>query len=169
MKFLLALALVLASGACGQSPSATSTVTTTIASVTAPSKPEATTNAAASDGSPAPVWDPASARSWDRDLLALMPQIDACLAQSPELRMISYAGRDQEGVLVVMHGEEAFDCRVSDNRVQITPQTSHAPGDGDAEFIRGPGPNPGGECYVAPEVRDASGNVLGWMIDPEGC
>jgi hypothetical protein len=38
-----------------------------------------------------------------------------------------------------------------------------------ALFVRAPGENPGGECYDAPEVRNADGEVLGWMMDPLGC
>lgn len=156
---VVATALILA--ACG----ATTTPATTTTVAAAP----ATTTASATSSQSTPVWDPASAHSWDRNLIALMPQIDACRAQAPYLGVVSYAGRDEEGVLVVMHGEEIFDCHVSNRRVHIAPHTSHPPGDGDAEFVRAPGPNPGGECYTAPEVHDANGNVLGWMLDPEGC
>jgi len=42
-------------------------------------------------------------------------------------------------------------------------------GEDEAIFVRGPGENPGGECYDAPEVRSASGELLGWMMDPMGC
>jgi hypothetical protein len=55
--------------------------------------------------------------------------------------------------------------------VQVSPYdwNLHIEDEGKALFIRGEGENPGGDCYVAPEVRDASGALLGWMIDPEGC
>jgi hypothetical protein len=42
-------------------------------------------------------------------------------------------------------------------------------GENAAIFERGPGQNPGGECYEAPEVRDANGLLIGWMLDPQGC
>ena len=162
------LTALLALSACGQTSVPTSgTATVTTAATTKP----ATEGTAVTESvnTSAPIWDPASARSWDRNLLALMPQIDACMARAPHLGIVSYAGHDQDGVLVVLHGEEVFDCRVANNQAHIGPHTSRPPGDGEAEFVRGPGPNPGGECYTAPEVRDASGHVLGWMIDPEGC
>jgi hypothetical protein len=36
-------------------------------------------------------------------------------------------------------------------------------------FVRAPGENPGGECYEAPEVRSDGGELLGWTLDPDGC
>ena len=100
-----------------------------------------------------------------------MPQIDACLAKSPSTRQISFAGQYRGSVLVRMQGETAADCRVANGVATIAPHDDalNVPGDGEALFVRGPGENPGGECYEAPEVRDASGAVLGWMLDTEGC
>lgn len=100
-----------------------------------------------------------------------MPQIDACLAKSPSTRQISFAGQYRGAVLVRMQGETAVDCRVANGLATIAPHDDalNPPGDGEALFVRGPGENPGGECYEAPEVRDANGAVLGWMLDTEGC
>jgi hypothetical protein len=169
MRLLFAsLGLVLA--ACGQTtapaPASSTEPATTATTTSSPSIPSVATSAEA-----APVWDAANARSWDRNLLALMPEIDACIAQSPQTRMISYAGNYHGAVLVRMQGDQAVDCRVNSGVAQISAHNDalDPPGDGDAEFVRGPGPNPGGECYTAPEVRDASGAVLGWMLDTEGC
>lgn len=158
---IIAAALVLA--ACG----ATTTPATT-ASVATTTTPSASSTTSAQT---TPVWDPASARSWDRNLIGLMPQIDACLAKSPGARQISYAGENGGVTLVRIQGENPVDCRVSNGLASISPRndTLNISGDGDALFVRGPGENPGGECYTAPEVRDASGRVLGWMLDPEGC
>ena len=50
------------------------------------------------------------------------------------------------------------------------PPESEQPAGTNAEiFVRGPGKNPGGECYDAPEVKDADGKLLGWWLDPAGC
>src|SRR6185312_175234 len=145
---------------CGQStPPATTEATVTTPS-TAPSKPT-TTDAQATDAqattsaAQTPVWDAASARSWDRNLLTLMPQIDACLAKSPSTRQISFAGQYRGSVLVRMQGETAADCRVANGVATVAPHDDalNVPGDGAALFVRGPGENPGGECYEAPEVR----------------
>jgi len=101
-----------------------------------------------------------------------MPEIDACIAKSNNTRQVSYAARRAQDVLVRLQGEEtALDCRVRGADVQVSPYdwNLHIEDEGKALFIRGEGENPGGDCYVAPEVRDASGALLGWMIDPEGC
>jgi hypothetical protein len=42
-------------------------------------------------------------------------------------------------------------------------------GERDVVFYRAPGENPGGACYEAPEVRDPSGALLGWLDDAGGC
>lgn len=161
---LTIIATALALAACGAT---TTPATTASAATTAP----ATTVASTTSASSSPVWDPASARSWDRNLIALLPQIDACLAKSPETRQISYAGANGGGTLVRMQGDNPVDCRVSSGVATVGPRNESltVPGDGEVIFMRGPGENPGGECYTAPEVRDASGAVLGWMLDPEGC
>lgn len=113
---------------------------------------------------------------WDHQLLELMPQIDACIAASPETRWVSYAGRDAAGeVTVRMQGEQTFvECKVAPNGPAIVaPRQENATpiaGDGEALFVRGPATeNPGGECYDAPEVKAPDGELLGWMMDPMGC
>ncbi len=165
----LSASLLLALCACGQSTATTSTPATpsTAATTSAPATKAPATPTAAQ----APVWDLSSARSWDRHLLTLMPQIDACLAKSPSTRQISFAGQYRGAVLVRMQGETTVDCRVADGLATIAPHDDalNPPGDGEALFVRAPGENPGGECYEAPEVRDANGAVLGWMLDTEGC
>jgi len=118
-----------------------------------------------------------AAMRWDYQLIALMPQIDACIARSPESRWVSYAGvQADESVLVRLASDGGgFDCSVSQGAApqvasfgprseSLLVATDHA-----AIFVRGPGENPGGECYEAPEVRGASGELLGWMMDPLGC
>jgi len=120
--------------------------------------------------------DPAVA--WDSNLLALIPQIDACIERAPETRHVSYAGARDGATLVRLQGaERQVDCRVSSpfagdvTVVEIAPRDENLviAGESTAIFVRSPGENPGGECYEAPEVRDANGTLLGWMLDPEGC
>lgn len=110
---------------------------------------------------------------WDRHLLALAPQIDACLAQASNARWVSYAGETQGATLVRFRGEAgAFDCRVvGAAAVEVRPRDEGivVAGENEAIFVRGPGVQPGGECYQAPEVRAANGELLGWMADPMGC
>jgi hypothetical protein len=164
---LIFVALCLGLAACGQTTPATTASTTTSSATAA-----ATTTGTTSGAEAASVWDPTSARSWDRHLLALMPQIDACIAQQPEAREVTYAGERNGGVFVRLRSpHNNFDCGVRDGAASISPRDDALNVDGEnaAIFIRGPGENPGGECYQAPEVHDASGNVLGWMIDPQGC
>ncbi|MBX9746923.1 MAG: hypothetical protein K2X34_08485 [Hyphomonadaceae bacterium] len=113
---------------------------------------------------------------WDHQLIALMPQIDACMARSPQTRWVTYAGRQAEGnILVRLSGGDAFDCTVTSGNapevISFGPrgETLAVATDGAALFVRGPGDNPGGACYDAPEVRGADGALLGWMMDPMGC
>ena len=70
-------------------------------------------------------------------------------------------------------GVGEVDCVVPDEASDpasaiILPALDDPPADA-IQFVRAPGENPGGECYQAPEVRDASGALLGWVLDPEGC
>lgn len=114
-----------------------------------------------------------AAMRWDYQLIALMPQIDACIAQRPDSRWITYAGETAPGeVIVRMRGGDALsDCRVSNGAATIRDQdgnTRYAT-DNAVIFVRGPGDNPGGECYDAPEVRGANNELLGWRVDPLGC
>lgn len=112
---------------------------------------------------------------WDAHLIELMPYIDGCLAKSPETRWISYAHRTGDSVLVRAQGDNGErDCTANwgdpqNATSQQRRETLRAPGEGAALFIRAPGEQPGGECYEAPEVRSASGELLGWMADPMGC
>lgn len=116
-----------------------------------------------------------AAMRWDNQLIALLPQIDACLAASPQTRLIRYAGMNGDAVTVRMEGSEGqVDCTATTGpspTAQITKRNYDfiALTEGDALFIRGPGENPGGECYTAPEIHDASGALIGWKMDPQGC
>ncbi|MBI1252499.1 MAG: hypothetical protein GC189_13635 [Alphaproteobacteria bacterium] len=112
---------------------------------------------------------------WDHELAALLPAIDACLAAQPTPAAILYAGRDAEGATLVRLGppQGRIDCRVPAGGGTLinTPadETLALPSQADPIFHRAPGENPGGECYVAPEVRAPSGQLLGWYADPAGC
>ncbi len=110
---------------------------------------------------------------WDAHLLELMPQIDACVAAAPEARRVTYAGDDGGEHLVRLWSQNGgVDCRVGANGVaRIAPRDDDVRigGEHEAIFVRGPGRNPGGECFDAPEVRSADGELLGWMDDPQGC
>lgn len=114
---------------------------------------------------------------WDWRLIELLPAIDACISLSPNTRQITYAALEENGrVLVRLHGasETPKDCRAPltpGAPAIVTPTDANLliAGDGDAIFVRAPGQNPGGECYEAPEVRAADGELLGWMDDPLGC
>jgi hypothetical protein len=116
-----------------------------------------------------------AAMRWDYQLLALLPQIDACIAASPNHRVIRYAGMHGEQVVVRMESSEGqVDCLATAGAAptaQIVERQYDifAPTEGDAVFMRGPGENPGGECYSAPEVRGADNQLIGWMLDPVGC
>lgn len=117
-----------------------------------------------------------AAMRWDFDLTELMPQIDACIARAPETRWVNYAGVQADGnMLVRLSGGDAFDCTVAPGNtpevISFGPrsETLRVATEGAAIFVRGPGENPGGLCYEAPEVRGANGEVLGWMMDPMGC
>jgi hypothetical protein len=105
-------------------------------------------------------------------LLALLSQIDACIAKQPDAREVTYAGERDGGVFVRLSSpQNNFDCSVRAGVAQVSRRDEALTIDGEnaAIFIRGPGDNPGGECYQAPEVHDAHGALIGWMIDPEGC
>lgn len=119
-----------------------------------------------------------SAVGWEARLTEMLPYIDACIARTPETRWVSFAAPTGEALVTVrlLGDGGGFDCTVPDD----DPTPTHAvithrreswevEGEGSAIFVRGPGENPGGECYEAPEVRDATGALLGWMADPEGC
>jgi hypothetical protein len=116
--------------------------------------------------------------AWETRLMEMLPYIDACIAKSPETRWVSYAGLlDDESVVVRIGGAAGqFQCTVptadptAANAVIVQDDETVAfEGEGSAIFVRGPGENPGGECYEAPEVLNADGEVIGWMADPAGC
>jgi hypothetical protein len=114
--------------------------------------------------------------SWDARLVELLPYIDACIAKTPGTRWVSYAGPTAEGEIGVRLLGDAggYDCRAPTGDPAATRSMPRAEaleidGEGAAIFVRGPGENPGGECYEAPEVRGPDGELLGWMADPEGC
>jgi hypothetical protein len=157
--FVLILGLALA--ACGQtSAPPQATVTATPAAPTPPVTAK-----------PAVAGAPVSA-AWDHNLLALLPQIDACIAKQPDAREVTYAGERDGGVFVRLSSpRNNFDCSVRGGAAQMSRRDEALAVDGEnaAIFIRGPGENPGGECYQAPEVHDANGALVGWMVDPEGC
>lgn len=110
---------------------------------------------------------------WDTHLLSLMPQIDACIAAAPENeRWVRYAGQASGGGVIVRL--RTMDCTVTSglaSQAHVAPRNEAAryAGEGEAVFVRGPGENPGGQCYTAPEVLGEQGELLGWMADPEGC
>jgi hypothetical protein len=111
---------------------------------------------------------------WETHIADMLPAIDACIASAPENRTITYAAPFQGGVLVRLDGELGkLDCRVDADgahaRVSMSDPALMLEGDGEAIFVHGPGENPGGECYEAPEVHGPDGALLGWMLDSEGC
>lgn len=114
-----------------------------------------------------------AALRWDNHLLSLLPQIDACIAAAPENeRWVRYAGEGPNGGTIVRL--RTMDCTVASGlstQARVTPrnETVRYAGEGQAIFVRGPGENPGGQCYAAPEVLGEEGELLGWMADPEGC
>jgi len=132
---------------------------------------ETTTTAEA----PAPAATPVA---WETRLTEMLPYIDACIAKSPETRWVSYAGLlDDESVVVRIGGAAGeFQCTVStadpsaaNAVIAMDDETVAFEGEGSAIFVRGPGENPGGECYQADEVLNANGDVIGWWADPHGC
>jgi hypothetical protein len=105
------------------------------------------------------------------EIIERLPLIDACLALSPDTRTITI--NPNSTLSVRLSGEHgSFDCVVPNDardpaNATILPALEEPPADA-ILFVRGPGENPGGECYVAPEVRH-DGEVIGWLLDPEGC
>jgi len=96
MRLLLA-SMVLLLPACGQSTGP----------ATAASSVTATTPAAPASTS-VPVWNVASAHSWDRNLLTLMPEIDACIDGVPHARTVTYAAVERDDLtLVRLQGESS--------------------------------------------------------------
>jgi len=115
---------------------------------------------------------------WETRLSELLPYIDACIAKSPETRWVSYAGLLNDSEVAVRLGGASgqFVCTVPTANpivanAAIVPddETVAFEGEGSAIFVRGPGENPGGQCYQAEEVRNADGELIGWWADPHGC
>lgn len=136
------------------------------------------TPADSADESAAPAAAVSSSTGWDAHLFEMLPFIDACLAKSPETRTVTFAGATGEALISVRltGASQRVDCTVPEGDPTATSavvgprrEDWQAPSEGDAIFVRGPGENPGGECYEAPEVRSESGELLGWWLDPEGC
>ncbi len=112
---------------------------------------------------------------WDNDLLTLLPQIDACLAAAKTKGPVTLATRTNAGVIVrLLDDGDTFQCgfpgeatipgtaaKLADAEPMI--------GEMDPLFFRAPGENPGGECFEAPEVRDAKGALIGWTMANEDC
>jgi len=115
--------------------------------------------------------------AWEARLTDMLPYIDACIAESPDTRWVMYAGPDGNGNIAVRLGGAPgqFVCTVPNGDARadavIVPddESDAFEGEGSAIFVRGPGENPGGECYEAEEVRDAQGELIGWWADPHGC
>ena len=116
--------------------------------------------------------------AWETRLSEMLPYIDACIAKSPETRWVSYAGllNDREVAVRLGGAPGEFVCTVptdepSAANAAIVPDDENEAfaGEGSATFVRGPGENPGGECYEAQVVVDANGEAIGWWADPHGC
>lgn len=127
---------------------------------------------------PPPATAAGAASGWETRLAEMLPYIDACIAKSPQTRWVSYAGLldDQSAVVRLGGAAGEFQCTVpmadptaANAVIALDDETVAFEGEGSAIFVRGPGENPGGECYEAPEVRNADGEVIGWMADPHGC
>lgn len=115
-------------------------------------------------------------RSWGQDILAAIPIIDACLALDANRPPISYAAATaKDAGYVILSGSDEHPlqgCVVTGGKAVLAPfpdDSAEPPGTNAEIFVRGPGENPGGECYEAPEVKDADGKLLGWWLDPMGC
>lgn len=114
-------------------------------------------------------------RPWGQDVLAALPVIDACLKGVKEFPAVYYARVSApDAGYVIMPGEDTpmQACTVAAGKATKAPQAEDAEvpaGTQQEIFVRGPGENPGGACYEAPEVKDADGKVVGWWLDPEGC
>lgn len=114
---------------------------------------------------------------WEAHLTEMLPFIDACIARSPDTRTISFAAPTGEALVTVrLSGPNGdIDCTVpgddpTPTNVVIAPRRAEWQPSGEgAFFVRGPGDNPGGECYEAPEARAPDGELIGWWLDPEGC
>lgn len=101
-----------------------------------------------------------------------LPLIDACLALAPDRRVVTVDPQSETSLRLAGDAGE-LDCVFPQDAVRpesavIVPALNDVSTDA-ILFVRAPGENPGGECYQAPEVRNAEGELLGWTLDPEGC
>jgi hypothetical protein len=125
---------------------------------------------------------------WSTQLVSLIPAIDACMAATGSRERITYAGRAENGWIVVRQQrpvndeagpitpdqDERSECIIED---QARPTVASvrivkgpwATGENWPTFTRAPAENPGGECYEAERVTGAGGVFLGWLDTPEGC
>ena len=110
---------------------------------------------------------------WDRDLMALLPMIDACLSQTTEPMQITFARHEANGVFVRLEQDsEFFDCHAPNGAkptITSADPNDRIAGDNEIIFVRAPGDNPGGECYQAPEVRSPDGTLIGWWDERQEC
>lgn len=101
-----------------------------------------------------------------------LPLIDACLALAPDRHVVTI--NPSSTITLRLSGEAGdVDCVIPDDardpaNATVLPALDEPPADA-ILFVRAPGENPGGECYTAPEVHAANGELLGWTLDPEGC
>jgi uncharacterized membrane protein len=114
-------------------------------------------------------------RPWSSLIVALEPQVSACLSVSPDSALSYLRANDDGGAFMRVRGSTGAETDCTMVAGGTAPQTMPAnpsqryPGEMDVLFYPAPGEQPGGECYAAPEVRDSSGRVLGWLADPNGC
>lgn len=116
--------------------------------------------------------------NWDRNILELMPAIDACLKSAKSKGPVTFAAREGDGptIRIASKGDATTICHIDDThgapKVAKLEKNKHVPrlaGERDPLFYRAPAKNPGGECYEAEKVIDKSGKFLGWTDTDEGC
>lgn len=108
--------------------------------------------------------------TWASVLPELMPAIDACLAQTQSHPVrVTFAGALEDGEVSVRLREADGTRRVctastagENVRFEHLSDLDTAPGEGDPEFQRGAEQPRRATC--SEQVRDSSGEVLGWVI-----
>lgn len=114
---------------------------------------------------------------WDNRLPELLPAIDTCLSLQPAGAVVRYAAAEADGRALVRlaSGDLRFDCHApldpsAGPAVTMPADPAIAPpGEADPIFVRAPGPQPGGECYAAPELHGPDGALIGWLASDEPC